>query len=72
MWSSTATDTAEGNSEAVSANGSSVSCHDTTSTSKWASGLAMAAGTSSAGTTMRAGPDAGSTRQVRRSSGIAS
>ncbi len=53
IWSSTAIRRATGSKDAVSAKGSSVSSQATTSTSRAASGLASAAGTSKPGTTMR-------------------
>ncbi len=57
---------------AITAYGSSVSPQPTTSTSRSRTGEASTAGTSSPGATRNGAPDAGSTRQVSRSSGSAS
>ena len=57
---------------AISRYGSSVSCHGTSSRSRPPAGDAWAAASSSRGTTMNGASAAGTTRQVSRSSGIAS
>ena len=72
MWLSSATRECSGSSDATSAYGSSVSPHVRTSIPSSPMGLASAAAFSSAGTTMRGSPCDGTTRQVSRSSGIAS
>ena len=72
MWLSTATRRAPDTSEATSAYGSSSSPQSRMPMPRAPTGLAWAASTSRRGATSSGSPAAGTTRQVRRSSGTAS